>query len=150
MRTRRTLSPRRSHTVPIPRGGGPGTSDSSSTGGFRRRGGGTPLLSAVLSSGTFLPELLLADISRWDRLRGDEWLRKPKPPEVVLAEVEAAVADAADFADFKRRLRIVRRREILRLGARELGWGTTEEVAAELSGFADACLELPFDFATAL
>src|SRR6185503_19286448 len=46
-----------------------------------------------------------------------------------------------DFADFKRRLRLVRRREVLRLGARELGWGTTEEVAAELSAFADAALE---------
>ena len=31
--------------------------------------------------------------------------------------------------------------EMLRLGARELGWGTTEEVARELSAFADACLE---------
>ena len=30
---------------------------------------------------------------------------------------------------------------MLRLGARELGWGTTEEVARELSAFADACLE---------
>ena len=38
---------------------------------------------------------------------------------------------------------------MLRLGARELGWGTTEEVAAELSGFADACLELAYRFCDA-
>ena len=31
---------------------------------------------------------------------------------------------------------------MLRLGARELGWGTTEEVARELSAFADACLDV--------
>ena len=31
---------------------------------------------------------------------------------------------------------------MLRLGARELGWGTTEEVARELSAFADVCLDV--------
>ena len=31
---------------------------------------------------------------------------------------------------------------MLRLGVRELGWGTTEEVARELSSFADVCLDV--------
>jgi len=43
----------------------------------------------------------------------------------------------------------VRRREILRLGARELGFGTTEEVARELAAFADACLEAAVRFCDA-
>ncbi|MES1207158.1 MAG: hypothetical protein ABUS79_14570, partial [Pseudomonadota bacterium] len=54
----------------------------------------------------------------------------------------AAVEPASDFADLQRRLRRVRRSEMLRLGARELGWGTTEEVAHELSAFADVCLDV--------
>ena len=39
--------------------------------------------------------------------------------------------------------------EILRLGARELGWGTTEEVARELSAFADVCLDVAVAFCDA-
>ena len=43
----------------------------------------------------------------------------------------------------------MRRYEILRLGARELGWGTTEEVARELSAFADVCLDVAVAFCDA-
>ncbi len=38
---------------------------------------------------------------------------------------------------------------MLRLGVRELGWGTTEEVARELSAFADACLDVAVAFCDA-
>jgi [glutamine synthetase] adenylyltransferase / [glutamine synthetase]-adenylyl-L-tyrosine phosphorylase len=115
---------------------------------FRDRGGVVPddpeavrLLAALLSSGTFLPELLLADVGAFGDLAGDAWLGRAKPATVIAAEVEMATRGAGDFDDFKRRLRLVRRREMLRLGARELGGGTTEEGAAELSAFADAALE---------
>ncbi len=37
----------------------------------------------------------------------------------------------------------------MRLGARELGWGTTEEVARELSAFADVCLDVAVTFCDA-
>jgi glutamate-ammonia-ligase adenylyltransferase len=104
------------------------------------------LLEAILGSGEFLPELLLADVSALPRLAADPWLRRPKPAAITAREVRAAVAGTADFADLQRRLRRARRYEMLRLGARELGWGTTEEVAAELSGFADACLEAAVEF----
>jgi [glutamine synthetase] adenylyltransferase / [glutamine synthetase]-adenylyl-L-tyrosine phosphorylase len=109
------------------------------------------LLLAILDSGSFLPGLLFAsgDLTAWPALIGDAWLRTPKPAAVFWSEASAATAGARDFEDFKRRLRRYRRREMLRLGARELGWGTTEEVAVELSGFADACLELSFRFADA-
>ena len=106
------------------------------------------LLLAVFDSGSFLPGLVLAADApaAWQRLVDDPNLRQPKPASLFWSEASAAVAGASDFADFKRRLRLYRRYEILRLGAREIGWGTTEEVAGELSGFADACLELAFRF----
>ena len=122
---------------------------------FRELGGTVPpqdeqrqLLMALLDSGNFLPSLLFAegDAAAWTALAADPWLRQPKPASLFWAEASAATAPARDFADFKRRLRIYRRREMLRLGARELGWATTEEVAGELSWFADACLELSFRF----
>ena len=111
--------------------------------------GGTPptaaadrtLFEAILASGEFLPGLLFADVGAFARLSADPFLRRAKPPDAIAREVRAAVAGAADLAGLQQRLRRVRRYEMLRLGARELGWGTTDEVARELSSFADACLD---------
>lgn len=107
------------------------------------------LLASLLASGTFLPELLFSDISGWARLTRDPYLEHAKPADVVFSEAETATAAATDFADFKRRLRIYRRGEMLRLGARELGLGTTEEVSGELSALADAALELSYRYCDA-
>src|SRR5436190_6000243 len=100
------------------------------------------LLEAILGSGEFLPELLNADAGAFARLAADPWLRRAKSAEALARDVRAAAGGAADLADLQRRLRRVRRYEMLRLGVRELGWGITEEVARELSGFADACLDV--------
>jgi glutamate-ammonia-ligase adenylyltransferase len=104
------------------------------------------LLEAILGSGEFLPELLLADVSAMPRLAADPWLRRPKPAAGFGVEVTAATAEVKTFAELQRQLRRVRRYEMLRLGARELGWGTTEEAARELSGLADACLDAALRF----
>ncbi len=100
------------------------------------------LLEAILASGEFLPELLLADVGAFARLATDPCLRRPKSPEAIAREVRAATEGVADLAGLQQRLRRIRRYEMLRLGARELGWGTTDEVARELSAFADACLDV--------
>ncbi len=104
------------------------------------------LLEALCGSGDFLPELLVADVAALEALARDPWLTAPKPPALIAQVVDDATADAADFTDFKRRLRVARRREMLRLGVRELGWGTTAEVARELAAFADACLDAAVHF----
>jgi glutamate-ammonia-ligase adenylyltransferase len=111
------------------------------------------LLEALLASGDHLPELLFgetaADGAALEKLVADPWLRAPKPPALIAGAIDAATVGATTFADFKRRLRLARRREVLRMGARELGWGTTAEVARELSAFADACLDAAVRFADA-
>jgi [glutamine synthetase] adenylyltransferase / [glutamine synthetase]-adenylyl-L-tyrosine phosphorylase len=112
-------------------------------------GEGRALLEAIFESGDFLPELLLADVRGLAALLGDPYLRCPKPAEIIGEEVRKATEGARDLPDLQRRLRIVRRAEILRLGARELGWGTTEEVARELSAFADVCLDVAVAFCDA-
>ena len=99
------------------------------------------LFEAILASGEFLPDLLMADVGAFARLVADPHLRRPKPPVAIAREVRAATAAADDLAALQQGLRRVRRYEMLRLGARELGWGTTDEVARELSEFADACLQ---------
>lgn len=123
---------------------------------FRERGGRVPgdqesrrLLAALLESGEFLPGLLLRDPLRLDALAADPFLRSPKPAATVRAEVDAKAAGVTRFPDLQRALRRVRGDEMLRLGARELGWGTTEEVARELSGLADASFEAAVRFCDA-
>lgn len=94
-----------------------------------------------MGSGSFLSDLVLSDVSRFEALRADPYLRRPKPDAVIARDVASGCQGARTFAELARGLRQVRRREVLRMGARELGWGSTEEVARELSAFADACLD---------
>jgi glutamate-ammonia-ligase adenylyltransferase len=111
------------------------------------------LLEALLASGDHLPELLFGETAAraaaLTDLLADPWLRAPKPPALIAGAIDVATAGATSFADFERRLRLARRREVLRMGARELGWGTTAEVARELSAFADACLDSAYRYADA-
>ncbi|HZL21393.1 MAG TPA: hypothetical protein VFG23_26905 [Polyangia bacterium] len=123
---------------------------------FLERGGQVPaegearaLLEAILASGEFLTELLLADVGALPRLAEDHWLKWMKPADVTAQEVRDSCDGAHDFADLCRRLRVLRRYQMLRLGALELGWGMTEQVARELSAFADACLEAAVSFCDA-
>jgi glutamate-ammonia-ligase adenylyltransferase len=125
---------------------------------FIERGGVLPsqgteasrLLEALLASGDLLPDLLAGEgPGALDALLADPFLWQPKPRAELSRAVDEGTEGATDFADFKRRLRLVRRREVLRMGARELGWGTTAEVARELAAFADACLEAAYRFADA-
>jgi len=99
------------------------------------------LFEAILASGEFLPELLFADPGALPRMIADPWLRRAKPAHAIAREVNAATAGAAGLTELQRGLRRVRRYEMLRLGVREIGWGTTDEVARELAAFADACLD---------
>ena len=111
------------------------------------------LLAAILASGTFLPEIILADPGRLPPLLSSPWLHREKPHGVFASEVGAACKDVRSFVDLQRALRRYARSEMLRLGARELGagisahalaapeHGLTLEVAHELAAMADACLE---------
>ena len=107
---------------------------------------GLGLLAALLSSGSFLIDLLLADVDRLTALLADPFLGRSKPRERTMAEVEAAVAGCADLPDLQRRLRRYRQVEMLRLGARELRPGASLEVAHDLSALADACLDAAVAF----
>jgi glutamate-ammonia-ligase adenylyltransferase len=135
---------------------------------FREQGGALPddepgqaLLAALLASGSFLPDILLSDLRRFEGLRVDPWLRRQKPRAVAINEIATAAQGAVSFVDLQRRLRLYRRREMLRLGARELmdQWapqagtvasgGTSLAVARELSALADGCLQAAVTFCDA-
>jgi len=81
------------------------------------------------------PELLRELIESGDLLRayeGGELTRR----------VARELAGVANEAALKARLRLLRRREMLRIALRDLaGWAELPEVLATLSEFADACIE---------
>lgn len=116
------------------------------------------LLAAVVSSGSYLPQLLVSDPSRWGRLVSDPWLLREKQRDRFAHEVAAACGQVRSFAELERALRRYAQYEMLRLGLREIGTclpggvpdhGLTLDVARELSGLADACLEAAVEFCTA-
>ena len=115
---------------------------------FAESGGQIPLdpeaqrlLAALLGNGSYLVDLLLADVARFAELAADPYLRQVKPRAVMRAEISASCSDANDLKGLQRALRRYARREMLRLGAREIGWGTTLEVAWDLSGLADGLID---------
>ena len=103
---------------------------------------GRRLLVALLSNGSYLADLLLADVTAPAPPAGRSL---PAPAQVRASACATRPARPAGppaiCAACSAALRRFARREMLRLGAREIGWGTTLEVAAELSALADACLE---------
>ncbi len=115
----------------------------------RRRGRGARCSTPSSTAASFSPSCCWPTSGGWARWPTDHYLRRPKPADVIAEEVRTATEGVRDFADLQRRLRLVRRAEILRLGVRELGWGTTEEVARELSAFADVCLDVAVAFCDA-
>ena len=124
-------------------------------------GAGTTLLAALLASGDFLPNLLVAEPDRLCRLLTDPYLAQPKPADLFAREARAACAGVRSFPALQRALRRYARSEMLRLGTREIGagigahaftlpeYGLTLEVARELSALADACLSEAVAFCSA-
>jgi glutamate-ammonia-ligase adenylyltransferase len=115
---------------------------------YREAGGKVPdsdegrrLLVDLLSGGSYLANLLLAEAVRFPHLLADPWLRRPKPRERIVHELGQACAGVRDLRALQAGLRRFARGEMLRLGAREMSRGATLEVAAELAALADACLE---------
>jgi glutamate-ammonia-ligase adenylyltransferase len=109
------------------------------------------LLADIVASGSYLPQLLLTDPSRFTRLCGDPWLVREKPRDRFAREVADACSGARLFADLQRALRRCAQYEMLRLGVREMAIGSSQtlDVARELSGLADACLEAAVSFCSA-
>ncbi|MBI3575820.1 MAG: bifunctional [glutamate--ammonia ligase]-adenylyl-L-tyrosine phosphorylase/[glutamate--ammonia-ligase] adenylyltransferase [Gammaproteobacteria bacterium] len=66
----------------------------------------------------------------------------PYAPGELARRVAHTLADAADETALKHRLRVLRRREMVRIAFRDLaGWAELPEVMATLSELADACLD---------
>jgi glutamate-ammonia-ligase adenylyltransferase len=94
----------------------------------------------------YLATLLTRDPHRLGRVAADPYLRREKPREVLVTEVEARAAPSASHAELQAALRSVRGDELVRLGFREIELGLDTEVGRELARLADACFDAAIGF----
>jgi glutamate-ammonia-ligase adenylyltransferase len=94
----------------------------------------------------YLAMLAVRDPGRLRAAAADPYLRREKPKARMAEELGAALAGVGDAAELARRLRDYRAREYIRLGAREHGLGSPEEVGRELAHLADVCLDAALAF----
>jgi glutamate-ammonia-ligase adenylyltransferase len=95
---------------------------------------------------TYLAMLAARDPARLRAAAADLFLRREKPKARMAAELAEALAGVETGADLGRRLRNYRAREYIRLGARECGLGTADEVGRELSALADVTVDAALAF----
>jgi [glutamine synthetase] adenylyltransferase / [glutamine synthetase]-adenylyl-L-tyrosine phosphorylase len=98
------------------------------------------MLTLLTSQSPYLTAQLIRDPSALARLAHDPWLGREKDAATLRAELDALAA-AEPALPLRSLLRRFRNREYLRLGARELGFGTFDQVGRELSALASVCVD---------
>ncbi|CAN5273369.1 bifunctional [glutamate--ammonia ligase]-adenylyl-L-tyrosine phosphorylase/[glutamate--ammonia-ligase] adenylyltransferase [soil metagenome] len=102
-------------------------------------------LRAAWSGSAFLTASCLREPELIDEL----WESPPRARGDWPRILETTLAEVCDGAEFARRLRRLRRREMSRIAWRDLtGLATLDDSLAELSDFADACVSVALSFAT--
>ncbi|HSD89940.1 MAG TPA: bifunctional [glutamate--ammonia ligase]-adenylyl-L-tyrosine phosphorylase/[glutamate--ammonia-ligase] adenylyltransferase [Kofleriaceae bacterium] len=94
----------------------------------------------------YLATLLTRDPHRLVRVASDPYLRREKPLDQLVSEVQAILSGVRSPAELRTALRRIRAYELVRLGVRELELGLDTEVGRELSRLADVCFDAAIDF----
>ncbi|MBA3460428.1 MAG: bifunctional [glutamate--ammonia ligase]-adenylyl-L-tyrosine phosphorylase/[glutamate--ammonia-ligase] adenylyltransferase [Deltaproteobacteria bacterium] len=97
-------------------------------------------------SAPYLATLLTRDPHRLVRVAADPYLRREKSREVLVDELDRAVAGVTSGTELRAALRRIRADELVRLGVRELELGLDTEVGRELARLADACFDAAIAF----
>jgi glutamate-ammonia-ligase adenylyltransferase len=100
-----------------------------------------PVLPRVFAASDFVARLCVQHSEVLQELLKSGDLARAYPAGDLARRVVRELANVADEAALKTRLRIMRRREMLRIAWRDLaGWADLNETMAALSEFADACV----------
>ncbi len=106
-----------------------------------------PLLPRVWACSEFATHACLRHPQLLRELIDSGDLSGPYQGDVLTRRVSQYVAQAVDETDLKRRLRELRRRELLRIAWRDLaGWSELAEVMSTLSTLADVCVDSAYDW----
>src|SRR5690606_16161003 len=94
----------------------------------------------------FLSDVLVQNPGFFEWITDPRVVSKPRDQVSMEADLRAQAEEAADRLDWINRLRVFRKREILRIGLRDLGIGAKiEEITGEISFLARACCELALE-----
>lgn len=103
-------------------------------------------LMTVLGGSPFLAGILCRRKDYFPYLFIDEALHAGCSEEQMLADLREIIGDESDFDTLQQQLRLYKCRQVLRIGSRDLcGLASLEEVMAELSSLAAACLQRAYE-----
>ncbi len=101
------------------------------------------ILLGIFSGSQFLTDTLVRNPEFFEWVTIPEILRKTRRKEEIVGELREAAGSSRDRGQWLNRLRRLRRREILRIGTRDICLGVpTREVVQELSSVADAVVRV--------
>jgi glutamate-ammonia-ligase adenylyltransferase len=101
------------------------------------------ILFRLLSSSQFLADTLIANPAFFLWSTDPDVVTRPRTQIEMEEAFRAEAAAASDRQDWQRRLRILRKREILRIGVRDIALGVKiEEIMGEISFLARSCCEV--------
>lgn len=104
------------------------------------------ILLAIFSGSQFLADSVIKEPDLLTWVSSPEHVRRVRTETAMLADLRELSAGAEEEAAWRRALRRFRRREILRIGTRDICLGTPmEEIVLELSNLADAILTASVD-----
>ncbi|HEU4615682.1 MAG TPA: bifunctional [glutamate--ammonia ligase]-adenylyl-L-tyrosine phosphorylase/[glutamate--ammonia-ligase] adenylyltransferase [Kofleriaceae bacterium] len=94
----------------------------------------------------YLATLLTRDPHRLGRVARDPYVRREKPRDQLIVQVDDATRGVTNATELRQALRRVRADEMVRLGVRELELGLDTEVGRELARLADVCFDAAIEF----
>jgi [glutamine synthetase] adenylyltransferase / [glutamine synthetase]-adenylyl-L-tyrosine phosphorylase len=104
------------------------------------------ILLSIFSASQFLADTMVRDPSLLDYIGRPDVIHAPRAASAIRAELRGLSARAADRDQWRDALRVMRRREILRIGARDICLGTaTQRIMEELSDLADAMITVSLE-----
>jgi glutamate-ammonia-ligase adenylyltransferase len=104
------------------------------------------ILLSIFSTSQFLSDTLIRNPGFLDWVIIPEMLRKPRRKEELEEELRKAANGCKSHGEWLNRLRRLRRREILRIGTRDIVLGvSTREIMGDLSNIAEAFTQVALD-----
>ncbi len=108
-------------------------------------------LLTILGGSPFLAGILCRKASYFEQLFLQDGIDQSVSETEMLAELRELIPDESDFPDLKAGLRRYKGEQVLRIGSRDLcGLAPLEEVTAELTALAAACLQRAFEICSNL
>jgi glutamate-ammonia-ligase adenylyltransferase len=104
------------------------------------------ILLSIFAGSQFLADTLVRSPRFFEWVTKPEHLHEPRTKEILLTELHSAMTEYPDLDQWRNFLRVVRRREFLRIGTRDMWLGVAlQETIADISTVAEAITQAALD-----